>query len=57
MRSRRSRPPSAGASPAPRAWLARHPGSAGKTWRADAVFVAPWSMPRHLEAAFELEIT
>jgi putative endonuclease len=42
---------------AARAWLARHPGSAGKTWRADAVFVAPWSMPRHLEAAFELEIT
>jgi len=42
---------------AARAWLARHPGSAGKTWRADAVFVAPWSMPRYLEAAFELEIT
>jgi putative endonuclease len=42
---------------AARAWLARHPGSAGKTWRADAVFVAPWSVPRHLEAAFEIEIT
>jgi putative endonuclease len=33
-----------------------HPGAVGKTWRADAVFVAPWSMPRHLEAVFELEI-
>jgi putative endonuclease len=42
---------------AARVWLARYPGSLGKTWRADAVFVAPWSMPRHLEAAFELEIT
>jgi putative endonuclease len=42
---------------AARVWLARYPGAVGKTWRADAVFVAPWSMPRHLEAAFELEIT
>ena len=41
---------------AARVWLARDPRSEGKTWRADAVFVAPWSMPRHLEAAFELEI-
>jgi putative endonuclease len=38
-----------------RAWIARHPGAAGKTWRADAVFVAPWSWPRHLVAAFEIE--
>ncbi len=42
---------------AARAWLARHPGSADKTWRADAVFVAPWSLPRHVEHAFELEVT
>ena len=41
---------------AARAWLARHPEAVGKIWRADAVFVAPWSMPRHVEAAFELEI-
>ena len=41
---------------AARVWLARYPGAVGKTWRADAVFVAPWSMQRHLEAAFELEI-
>ena len=41
---------------AARAWLARHPASAGKTWRADAVYVAPWSLPRHFEAAFEIEI-
>ena len=40
---------------AARAWLARHPEAVGKTWRVDAVFVAPWSMPRHVEAAFELE--
>ena len=39
-----------------RAWLARHPAAAGLTWRADAVFVAPWRIPRHLEAAFEIEM-
>jgi putative endonuclease len=42
---------------AARVWLARDPRSEGKTWRADAVFVAPWSMPRHLKAVFDLEIT
>jgi putative endonuclease len=41
---------------AARAWLARHPAAASKIWRADAVFVAPWCWPRHVEAAFELEI-
>ncbi|MDQ4136289.1 MAG: YraN family protein, partial [Pseudomonadota bacterium] len=41
---------------AARAWLARHPGAAGLTWRADAVYVAPWSRPRHREAAFEIEM-
>jgi putative endonuclease len=40
---------------AARAWLARNPWAAGKTWRADAVFVAPRRWPRHVEAAFELE--
>ncbi len=41
---------------AARAWLAQHPGAAGLTWRADAVYVAPWSRPRHREAAFEIEM-
>ncbi len=41
---------------AARAWLARNPAAVGRVWRADAVFVAPWSLPRHVEAAFELEI-
>lgn len=41
---------------AARAWLARHPWAFDRTWRADAVFVAPGRWPRHLEAAFELEI-
>lgn len=42
---------------AARAWIARHPKAALKTWRADAVFVAPGRLPRHTEAAFELEMT
>ena len=41
---------------AARAWLARHPWAMHKTLRADAVFVAPRRLPRHLEAAFELEM-
>ncbi len=44
-------------SSAARAWLARHQWAATKTWRADAVFIAPRRFPRHLEAAFELEIS
>jgi putative endonuclease len=40
---------------AARAWIARHPWAATKTWRADAVFVAPRRWPRHVVAAFELE--
>jgi putative endonuclease len=39
-----------------RAWLSRHPWAADRTWRADAVFVAPWRWPRHHEAAFEIEM-
>jgi len=38
-----------------RAWIARHPEAAGKTWRADAIFIAPWSWPHHVVAAFEIE--
>lgn len=40
---------------AARAWVARHPGAAGKVLRADAVFVAPGCLPRHLPAAFEMD--
>ncbi len=42
---------------AARAWLARHPAAASRTWRADAVYLAPWTWPRHRIAAFELEIS
>jgi putative endonuclease len=41
---------------AARSWLSGNPWAAGKTWRADAVFVAPRRWPQHLKAAFELEI-
>ena len=41
---------------AARAWLSRHPLAATKTWRADAVFIAPRRWPRHVPAAFELEM-
>ncbi|MFE1602913.1 YraN family protein [Methylobacterium sp. ID0610] len=41
---------------AARAWIGRHPWSAGLTLRADAVFVAPRRWPRHLVSAFELEM-
>jgi putative endonuclease len=41
---------------AARAWLSHHAWAAGKTWRADAVFVAPRRWPQHLMAAFELEM-
>jgi putative endonuclease len=42
---------------AARAWLGKHPWAATKTWRADAVFLAPRRMPRHLVGAFELEMS
>ena len=41
---------------AARAWLARNPWAMDRTLRADAVFVAPRRWPRHLVAAFELEM-
>jgi len=43
-------------SQAARAWTARNPWTAGKTLRADAVFVAPRRWPRHVPAAFELDM-
>jgi putative endonuclease len=39
-----------------RTWLARHAWAEGKTWRADAVFIAPRRWPRHIVSAFELEM-
>ena len=39
---------------AARAWLARNGWAAGKTFPADAVFVAPGRWPRHLVGAFEI---
>jgi putative endonuclease len=41
---------------AARVWLARNPWSAGWTWRGDAIFIAPWRLPRHLIAAYDLQI-
>jgi putative endonuclease len=41
---------------AARAWLARNAWAEGKTWRADAVFIAPKRWPQHIVSAFELEM-
>ncbi|TDR89960.1 YraN family protein [Enterovirga rhinocerotis] len=40
---------------AARAWMARNPWAARSTFRADAVFVAPDSWPRHVPDAFGLD--
>jgi putative endonuclease len=40
-----------------RAWLSRNAWAEGKTWRADAVFIAPKRWPQHIVSAFELEIS
>lgn len=37
-------------------WLAANPWAASHVLRGDAVFVAPRRLPRHVEAAMELEI-
>ena len=39
-----------------RAWLSRNPATAGMTFRADAVFVASGAFPRHIPAAFILDL-
>jgi putative endonuclease len=39
-----------------RSWLSRHAWAEGKTWRADAVFIAPGRWPQHIVSAFELEM-
>ncbi len=41
---------------AARAWLSRNPAYAGLTFRADAVFIAPGAFPRHVVAAFPLDL-
>lgn len=41
---------------AARAWLSRNPGQASLTFRADAVFIAPGAFPRHVPAAFTLDL-
>jgi putative endonuclease len=41
---------------AARVWLARNPWAAGATLRGDAVFVAPRRLPRHLGAAYRLDV-
>lgn len=37
-----------------RQWLARNPWAMQRNLRADAVFVAPWRLPRHVPGVFEL---
>jgi len=41
---------------AARVWLARNPWAAALNLRGDAVFVAPGRLPRHLAAAYRLEL-
>jgi putative endonuclease len=41
---------------AARTWLSRNDWAANKTWRADAVFIAPRRWPQHIMSAFELEM-
>jgi len=43
-------------SKAARFWLARHGAAARFVLRGDAVFVAPWRIPRHMPAAFSLDL-
>ena len=37
-----------------RQWLARNPWAMQRNLRADAVFLAPWRLPRHVHRVFEL---
>ena len=41
---------------AARVWLGRNPWSAGWTYRGDAIFIAPWRLPRHAVAAYTLNL-
>jgi putative endonuclease len=37
-------------------WLARNPWANGHDLRADAVFIAPWHLPRHVTQVFALQL-
>ena len=39
-----------------RAFVSRQSAGNDLTYRADAVFLAPWRLPRHVPAAFELDL-
>ncbi len=39
-----------------RQWLARNPWAMDHDLRVDAVFIAPWRLPRHVVQAFELAL-
>jgi putative endonuclease len=39
-----------------RTWLTRNDWARSRTWRADAVFIAPRRWPQHIVSAFELEM-
>jgi putative endonuclease len=41
---------------AARVWMTRNPWSVGWTLRGDAVFIAPWRLPRHAAAAYRLTL-
>ncbi len=41
---------------AARVWLARNPWAAALNLRGDAVFIAPGRLPRHLAAAYRLDL-
>ncbi len=41
---------------AARAWLGANPQAVGHSFRGDAMFVAPGTWPRHVEAAFDLDL-
>lgn len=37
-------------------WIGRHCRVSGSNFRGDAIFIAPWSWPRHVAGAFDLDI-
>ncbi|WP_425284347.1 YraN family protein [Methylocapsa palsarum] len=41
---------------AARIWLASHPWAAPLTFRGDAIYLAPWTWPRHEISAVELDL-
>ncbi len=41
---------------AARCWLAANNSAAGCSFRGDAVFIAPWRLPRHVEGAAALDL-